>query len=205
MFRENILFVRWIMITAVPILCLLLLLIFRKKRKAQIVTLITTATIFFFMFFFGIYVRVPNINKVTAEKIWDTLSALDFGEPQPDSESDEIKSYSKYKEERDNYSISVEKWISDEELDLNLWYSVGTYPSNGMRLIYKLLMTGRKGKEYAWKISPLSAARVDHEFYAFTGWYNGSFIIKKLIYPLSISYPTSQGNLSAFMCIRDRF
>ena len=76
MFRENILFVRWIMITAVPILCLLLLLIFRKKRKAQIVTLITTATIFFFMFFFGIYVRVPNINKVTAEKIWDTLSLI---------------------------------------------------------------------------------------------------------------------------------
>ncbi|HHU84677.1 MAG TPA: hypothetical protein GXZ23_05860 [Clostridiales bacterium] len=194
---------RWIIVYAVPIISFILLLVFRKKRKVQIIVLLSAVTIFFFMFFFGVYVRVPNINEAAAEKIWDTLSALEFGEPRPDIESSEIKSYSEYEEERDSCIISVEKWISDEEMDLDYCYSIGPFPPNGMDLIYDLLMTGGKENEYAWKISPLSASRAQEELYAFGGWYKGSFVIKKGNQYIRTEYyvKTSFGNLSGFMCI----
>ena len=202
MFLYNIL-LRIIIITAVAIISIVLMLVFMKKRKAQIIVLLSTVAVFFFMFFFGVYVRVPNINEANAEKIWDTLSALEFGEPRPDFESSEIKNYATYEEDRDKYKISVEKWISDEELDLNRWYSWGGYPPNGMRLIYKLLRTGGEGTKYAWKISPLSADRVAHELYAFTGWYSGSFIIKKDNQYKRCDYliKTRSGIFTAFTCI----
>ena len=203
MLRDYTLLVRLFMVTVVPIVSIILLIISRKERKLQILTLTAVATIFFFMFFFGIYVRVPNINEDNAEKIWDTLSALDFGEPRPDFESSEIKNYATYEEDRDKYKIIVEKWTSNEVLDLDLWYRRGSYPPNGLRLIYELLPTDGEGTKYAWKISPLYAGRVSHDIYAFTGWYKGSFIIKKDVQYIRCTYgiKTSTGNLSAFMCI----
>ena len=81
MLRDYTLFLRLFMVTVVPVVSIILLIISRKERKLQILTLTAGVTIFFFMFFFGIYVRVPNIKEDNAEKIWDTLSALEFGEP----------------------------------------------------------------------------------------------------------------------------
>ena len=205
MLRDYTLLIRLFMVTVVPIVCIILLIISRKERKLQILTLTAGVTIFFFMFFFGIYVRVPNIKEDNAEKIWDTLSALEFGEQRPDYElsGSEIKNFVTYKEEGDKYTVSVEMWNTDDEFALNYWFSMGKNLPNGMRLIYDFLITGGEENEYAWKISPLSADRVQEGIYAFTGYYNGRFIIKKGNQYIRCDYSlkTSQGNLSAFMCV----
>lgn len=193
--------VRCIAIIIIPIISFILLLVFMKKRKAQIIVLLSTVAVFFFMFFFAVYVRVPNINETTVEKLWNVMENLDY-EPPETEEAASVNRMS-YTEENEDYSIFAEKWETEKKLDLSYACEGTNYLPNGMYLFYKILKTGGEGNDYVWIISPLSAERAEEGFSTFMGWYEGNFIINKGNQYIRCRYyvKTSFGNLSGFMCI----
>ena len=64
------------------LLSVYMLLVFRKKRKVQIIVLLSAVTIFFSCF--SVFMSGAEYKRGCSRKIWDTLSALEFGEPRPD-------------------------------------------------------------------------------------------------------------------------
>lgn len=185
----------------------LIIVSFYTKNKTfsvmfKMLSVILIASTFFCMFFFGTYVKIDSINENSVEKIWTALYKVNYNY---DSEASIVTNWDvfSYSQNRDDYCLLIEKWNTLEDVDLSYWCEAHNYRENGLTLIYNQKKDYIIGERFEWVISPLAADKSKDDFYAFTGWYNGSFIIKQKNTYIRCSYTikTSENSLASFMCV----